>query len=173
MLDLADGQLRLGRLDSAAHYLDEAAPLQELRHANRWRHELRYRLLRARLAMAFGRAEEAYTSANRVSRDAREIGALRYADLAFLMELQAAAALGMAVDYEATEAILQRLLAHSGLEAWWLTAEVATTFNVDRFWTLAEAFADRSAERAGDYADTFRRHVATHLERVRSVGIRG
>jgi tetratricopeptide (TPR) repeat protein len=83
LLDLADGQLRLGHLESAARYLDDAAPLQTRQHANRWRHELRYRLLRSRLAMAQGRSEEACKVARELSGDAREMGDVRYADLAF------------------------------------------------------------------------------------------
>jgi hypothetical protein len=169
LLDLADSQLRLGHLESAARYLDDAAPLQSRQHANRWRHELRYRLLRSRLAMAQGRSEEAYNVARKLSGDARKIGALRYADLAFLHEVQAAAALGDPPDDATTEAILQRLAEHSGLEAWWLTAEVAAAFEVDIFFNLAEAYACRLAEHAGNHADTFRDYARAYLEKIRAV----
>jgi hypothetical protein len=171
MLDLADGQLRVGQLDSAARYLDEAAPLQEREHANRWRHELRYRLLRARLAMARGCPEEAQTSANRLSRDAQEIGVRRYADLAFLLEVQAAAALGMAIEHDAIEAVLERLPEHSGLEAWWLAAEVAAATATDRFFTLAETYADRLAAHAAEHAETFRRYAGARLDWMRTVRV--
>jgi hypothetical protein len=125
LVDLADGQLRVGQLDSAARYLDDAALLQEIPHANCWYHELRYRLLRARLALKGGCPEEAHASANCLRRHAQEIGVRRYADLAFLLEVQATAALGRPIEHDPVEAILQRLPEHSGLEAWWVAAEVA------------------------------------------------
>jgi hypothetical protein len=72
-----------------------------------------------------GCPEEAHTSANRLRRHAQEIGVRRYADLAFLLEMQAAAALGRPIEHDPVEAIFQRLPEHSGLEAWWVAAEVA------------------------------------------------
>ena len=90
-----------------------------------------------------------------------------------MQSAQAAAALGIVVEYETIEMVLQRLPEHSGLEAWWLTAEVAAVTNPDRFWTLAETYAERMAAHSGDYADTFRRYAGAQLERIRSVGVSG
>jgi hypothetical protein len=173
LLDLADGQLRAGDLNSAAHLLDDAAPLQQRQHANRWRHQLRYRLLRARLAIALGSVEEAHASANRLSRDAREMGVPRYADLAFVLEVLAATALGIPAEHELVEAVLQRLPEHSGLEAWWLTSTVAAATNTDRYWNLAEAYAARLVEHAGEHAETFRAYAVAQMERIKRVSVHG
>lgn len=67
------------------------------------------------------------------------------------------------------DAVLQRLAEHSGLEAWWLTAEVAAAFEDDIFFNLAEAYAGRLSEHAGNNADTFRQYARAHLKRIRAV----
>jgi AAA ATPase domain/Bacterial transcriptional activator domain len=169
LVDLAEGQLQVGQLDSAARYLDGAARLQEIPHANRWRHELRHRFLRARLALARGCPEEAHSAASDLRRDAQEMRVRRYADLAFLLEVQAAAALDMPIERDAVEAILQRLPEHSGLEAWRFVAEVAAPTATDRFFTLAETYAERLADHAAEHVETFRRHARADLERLRTL----
>jgi tetratricopeptide (TPR) repeat protein len=173
LLDLADGHLRRGHVDLAARYLDDAAPLQQKRHANRWRHELRYRLLRGRLALQVGCPEDGLTLAHQLGRDASELGVPRYRDLALLLEVQSQVALGVPVDLESVATILTRLHEHSGLEAWWLAATVAAATKTDGFWTIAEARAARLAACAGDHAATFQRYAGKRLDRMRSVASQG
>jgi tetratricopeptide (TPR) repeat protein len=173
LLDLADGKLRTDQWDAAASHLDAAAPLQELRHANRWRHWLRYRLLRGRLALAKESLEEAHTIASQLRHEAEHIGVIRYADLAFLLEVRAAAALGEPVEHEALATVLGRLPAHAGLESWWLAAEMAAATRTDQFWALAETYAGRLAAGAGEHAETFRSYAGARLESMRTVGRQG
>jgi hypothetical protein len=54
LLDLASGRLLTDDLDAAGQLLDEATALAEIEHAFRWRHQLRSRLVRARLDLALG-----------------------------------------------------------------------------------------------------------------------
>ena len=49
LLDLASGRLLAGDVDGADGFLSEAMPFTEIEHAFRWRHQLRGRLIRARL----------------------------------------------------------------------------------------------------------------------------
>ena len=173
MLDLADGELRVGNVDAARTRLASAAVLQEQRHANRWRHGLRYQLLRGRLALARGDAEEARAIAAKLRIDSEQIGVARYADLAFLLEVEAAAALGEPFAAAATETVLERLPRHAGLEAWWLAAEAAAATHSDRFQVLAEDYAARLAAHAGQYAERFSSYAGARLERIRTVGLHG
>jgi hypothetical protein len=173
LLDLADGKLRVGELDAATSLLDAAAPLQELHHANRWRHWLRYRLLRGRLALAKESLEEAQLIACQLRGEADQMGVLRYADLGFLLEVRAAVALGEPVEHAALATVLGRLPAHAGLEGWWLVAEMAAATRTDQFWALAETYADRLAAAAGEHAETFRAYAGARLESMRTVGRQG
>jgi DNA-binding SARP family transcriptional activator len=173
LLDLADSHLRLGRLEGASTQLDAVAPLQEHPHANRWRHWLRYRLLRGRLALARGDPERARLIAGPLCREAQDVGVPRYAELAFLLDVSAAAALGEPVEHTSIEAVLRQLPVHAGLEAWWLAADVAAATHTDAFWALAEAYVARLAVHAGEYAETFTRYAGARLERTRTVGFQG
>jgi DNA-binding SARP family transcriptional activator len=172
LLDLADGQLQRDQLDAAEKYLDEAGPLQELDHANRWRHELRYWLLRGRLAHARNRAEEAIALARRVHGAAAEMGAARYADLAKVLEIMSAAELGERSE-PVVGVVLKRLPGHSGLEAWWLTAAVAAARTDPAIHELAEASAARLATHAGAYAANFWQYADARLQRMRPATLRG
>jgi DNA-binding SARP family transcriptional activator len=172
LLDLADGQLQRDQPDAAEKYLDEAAPLQQLDHANRWRHELRYWLLRGRIAHARNRTEEAIALARRVHGAADNMGAARYADLAKLLEISAAATLGERNDPRLA-VVLKRLPEHSGLEAWWLTAAVAAASNDPAVHVLAEVIAARLATHAGPYAANFRQYADARLQRMRAAAPRG
>jgi tetratricopeptide (TPR) repeat protein len=49
LLDLASGRLLVGNVEQVGPLLDQAGRLGDLEHAFRWRHQLRGRLLRARL----------------------------------------------------------------------------------------------------------------------------
>jgi DNA-binding SARP family transcriptional activator/tetratricopeptide (TPR) repeat protein len=173
LLDLADGKLRIGQLDSATAHLADAAPLQEQSHANRWRHWLRYRLLNGRLALARGSADEAQTIARQVMVDAERMGVVRYVDLAFLLEAEAALVLGQPLEHDAVSSVLERLPEHSGLEAWWLAAGIGDAASDNHFRDLADIYAERLATQAGDYEETFRHYAGARLERISTIGRHG
>jgi hypothetical protein len=172
LLDLADGRLRAGDLEAAESSLDAARPVQERPHAHRWRHVLRTRLLRARLALARGEAASAQGASRELEHDAAAIGVQRYVDLAFLLGVRAAALLGEPVDLAAAARVVEALHEHAGLEAWWIAGEVAAATGEESLWKLAEAHAARLAAEAGPYAEGFRRYAGAQLERVRMAGRR-
>lgn len=172
LLDLASGRLQAGDLDAARSYLAQVEPLQRVEHALRWRHELRARLLSGRLALAEGAFEDAQASAAHLAEEAGRLGVARYLAVARLLEALALAAAGEAVDRDELSRLLEALPQLAGLEAWWLTAEVAAVTGVDAWWVLAERRVARLAEGAGDHAETLRRYAATRLERMRTSGLK-
>jgi hypothetical protein len=172
LLDLAEGRLRAGDLDGVRLYLTRVEPLQQIEHSLRWRHQLRSRLLEGRLALATGGPEAAEAAAVAVAEDAGRIGVARYVAAARLLEARARAAAGDALDLVAVGAVLEALPRLAGLEAWWLTAEMAAAAGVDAWWALAEERAADLAKEAGPHAEALRRYAAAKLERMRTRGLR-
>jgi DNA-binding SARP family transcriptional activator len=172
LLDLATARLDGGDLDGAAGLLERAGCGGEP-FVNRWRSDLRARLLGARLALATGAAEEAWAAAEGLRDDARAQGAGRYVALARLLEARSRAAAGERVDVDAVGDVLRRLDRLAGMEAWWLTAEAAAALGVDPWWAAADRRLAALAAAAGPYAGTLTRWAGTRLESIRTVGRRG
>ena len=142
--------------------------MSERPHAFGWRHQLRARLLRARLALAAGQPETAEEIASSLVADTATLGTVRYEIQARLLAAQAVAAqvAGRArslCDLDELAALLDRLPQVAGLEAWWLTAEVADAFDVDQWRALARRRVAELAARAGDRAETLSRAAARRL----------
>jgi tetratricopeptide (TPR) repeat protein len=157
LLDLASGRLVVGDLDGAARLLDEAAVLAEVEHAFRWRHQLRGRLVRARLDLALSELGPALEGAGSLALEAERLGAPRYAVQARLVAAMAARRAGERADLDAVDVLLRRLGDVAGLEAWWVTAEVARVFGVPKWESLARARVGALRLRAGDYAQALER----------------
>ena len=167
-LDLATGRLLAGDLDAAAAHLDRADRMSERPHAFGWRHQLRARLLRARLALAAGDPDAAAEIASALVADTVPLGTVRYETQARLVAAQAVAARAGdrardVCDLDALAGQLNRLPQVAGLEAWWLTAEVAAAFGVDRWRALAGRRVAELAARAGGRAETLRRAATRRL----------
>jgi hypothetical protein len=173
LLDLAEGRLQAGELDAALALLARVEPLQQVEHSLRWRHELRARLLQGRLALEGGAPEGAEEAAAAVAEDASRLGVERYVATARLLEARARAAAGEDLDLEAVGRVVDALPPLAGLEAWWLTAELAAAAGVDAWWALAEQRAADLAKEAGPHAETLRRYAAARLERMRTGGRKG
>lgn len=163
LLDLAAGRLTAGDLDGAERLLDEASPLGEVDHAYRWRHQLRARVMRARLDLARGDNESARLGAAAVAADAEAAGTPRSSVQARLVEATAARRMGDAVEVGAVGELLARLDGLAGLEAWWITAETADEFAVDAWRRLAESRVAALAGRSGGHRDVLERSAAKLL----------
>lgn len=164
LLDLADGSLRDGDLTTCARWLGEAAPLDHGTHAFRWRHQRRGQLLRARLALAAGEFARAQEVALGVAELAESDGVPRYLHPARILLAISRARLGEAPTPEAVYPDVEAIGRVASLEAWWLTAEVATALAVDAWRALAATRLAELAAAAGDYAHGLRRWGATVLE---------
>jgi DNA-binding SARP family transcriptional activator len=164
LLDLVSGRLLAGDLGAAEDLLAEADPLSDVEHAFRWRHQLRGRLLRARLDLATGQCDSANAGAAALADEAATLGAPRYEVQAKLVELMAQHRQGVDTDLEAVEHLVHLLDKVAGLESWWITAELANEFGVNAWRDLARARASALATRSGHYRPAFERAVARRLD---------
>jgi tetratricopeptide (TPR) repeat protein len=162
MLDLASGSLMHHDLDRATTYVQQAEELAGTEHAFRWRQQFRSRLLRARCDLAAGNYAGASEQASTLAQAVGEIGVPRYEVQASLVEAMAEQRAGGAVDRGPVDRLLHRLKDLAGLEAWWITAEVATVFAEPRWDTLAHARVAELVKRAGPYASSLER-AARHI----------
>ncbi|MCA1844508.1 MAG: AAA family ATPase [Actinobacteria bacterium] len=167
LLDLADAHLLRGDLDGAAALLDRARS-QPPGFVNQWRSDLRARLLGARLALALGAAEDAWAGAEGVRNDARALEAPRYVALARLLQARSRPPAGEPDDLEEVDRVLGEIGALAGLEAWWLTAELAADLGVDQWSATADRRLGALVARAGDHAGTLRRWAGDRLESMRT-----
>ena len=157
LLDLAAGRLLVDDLDGAGALLDEADQVGAVQHAFRWRHQLRSRLLRARLDLARRATEQALRAAERLATDAAALGIPRYEVQARLVAAVARhEALGDA-DLDQVGVLLSRLGQVAGLEGWWITAGVARAFGVEAWEDLAQRRVGALCKVAGAYAPALER----------------
>jgi DNA-binding SARP family transcriptional activator len=155
-LDLAAGALLRGDPATAAEHLARTAPFVDVEHSMRWRHVLRRRLLLGRVALADGRPEDARAEAAAVLADATARGVRRYEVLARLLAAQAGE--------PAREDDVAALDEVAGLEAWWLTADLATATGNDAWRALAERRLAALVAQAGPYADALRTFGASRVD---------
>ena len=163
LLDLAAGRLMADDVGAAARLLDEARLLEDQEHAFRWRHRLRRRLLQARLDLLSGDLDAAVGGTGALADDAATLGAPRHEVQARLLGAMARHRAGLANDPEEVDALLVRLGGVAGLEAWWLTAEVAACFAVPRWSDLAARRARELVAVAGPFAESLRRAAELRL----------
>ncbi len=163
LLDLASGRLLTEDFDGANTLLGEAAPLTGVEHAFRWRHEIRGRLIRARLDRATGDFHGALAGAESVAVDAALLGTPRYEVQARLVAAMSAHHVGVAQDLETVAGLLIRLDEVAGLEGWWITAEVARVFEVHEWEVLAGRRVRSLRRQAGDHAGSLDRAASRYL----------
>ena len=149
LLDLASGRLLAGDFDGADALLREAMPLTEVEHAFRWRHQLRGRLIRARLNQATGDFDGALAGAESLATDAALLGTPRYEIQARLVAAMSSHQVGATPDLETVAELLAHLDEVAGLEGWWITAEVARVFGVQEWEELAGRRVVSLRRRAG------------------------
>lgn len=159
MLDLVEGRLLAGDLDGAAEAIDQATPVESMRGTMAWHHRQRYWVQQARLALATGDLAAAREKANQGMADATRRGALRYALFAQIVAARAAAAAGESFDHDAIDDALVTLESCGGLEVWLVTAELAASTGVDRWWRDADRRAGALVSVAGDHAEPLRRWI--------------
>jgi hypothetical protein len=81
-----------------------------------------------------------------------------------VLEARARAALRMPVDHDDLDGVLARLPEYAGLEAWWMTAEVARELGVDRWRSRAEDGLAALAKRSGEHRESLLRSARSRLE---------
>jgi DNA-binding SARP family transcriptional activator len=164
LLDLAAGRLLEGDLGATEGFLDQATELLAVDHAFRWRHELRGRLLRARLDLGRDEPEAARVLADGLVHDASRLGIPRYVVQAKLVAATAAHRAGHAIDRAEVDRLLAELPGVAGLEAWWITADIARAFSDHRWEGLAHERVAHLHVQAGAYAPALARAAGRRLE---------
>jgi tetratricopeptide (TPR) repeat protein len=162
-LDLASGALFAREPDRAARHLDAAAAIDREIHAMQWRHRLRRRLLRGRIALLADDATTALELGTGILAEADDRGMERYQVLGGILVAQARIVAGDRLDEAEIGDLLVRLPDVAGLEAWWITADLATATANDRFRALAETRVADLAARAGAYAADLTRAASSYL----------
>lgn len=148
-LDLLEGHLLRGDLEGAASAMERARVVETFLGTMAWHQRERFTVQQARLALAAGERERAVELAAAARADAAERGAGRYEVLAGVLtgDLQAVAALDRV----------------AGIEAWWLTAELAARTGDDRLWREAERRAGALVTSSGAHADALRAWVTARF----------
>jgi tetratricopeptide (TPR) repeat protein len=159
MLDLLDGRLLARDLDGAAEAIERAAPVETLHGTMAWHHRQRYWVQHARFALATGDLPTAAEKARQAIVDAEQRGSDRYGLFGRVVAARVAAASGETVDHDALDAALLALESCGGLEAWWMTAELAAATGVDRWWRDADRRAGALVSVSGDHAERLRRWI--------------
>lgn len=163
LLDLASGRLLAEDLDGAGRLLEESTPVGAIEHAFRWRTDLRRRLLSARLALDVDAPKAAEEAAADVIEQARLIGAARYEVQAELVLAVARHRQGAPTDAALVERRLHQLTALAGIEAWWITADVARAFDSPHLTRLAQQRAAALIGRAGEHGASLEAAAARHI----------
>ncbi|MGQ0618016.1 MAG: ATP-binding protein [Acidimicrobiia bacterium] len=138
LLDRVEVRLQLGDLDGAAEAIEAAAGVEAWAGTMAWHQRFRYRLLRARHGLLAGEAEAAAEAAHAVVAGNAALGTRRYELLGRAVAARADAALGHPIDHAGLDGVLAELERTAALEAWMVTAEVAATTGVQRWWRDAE-----------------------------------
>jgi DNA-binding SARP family transcriptional activator len=153
-LDVVEGHLARDDLDAAGAAIEALADLDTWNGTMAWHQRHRLGVQRARLALRTGDASGAADLAEAVVTDAAARGAARYETLASLVRARARAASGATVDVAELERTVDALPNVAGMEAWWLTAEVAAELGSDRWRVASERLVDDLVARAGPAGTT-------------------
>lgn len=166
-LDLAATSYHRGEFDHATARVAAATDQAGLvAFTNRWRCDQRAQWLLALLAQADDRSDDALAHGQRLALDAEARGDAGYRALAQLAQVRARHSLGEPVDLDQVAVSLAALPRVTGLEAWWLTAETAATFGVDRWWDLADQRVVELAAHAGGRRDQFVAYAQQRFARL-------
>ena len=138
--------------------------MEDEEHAFRWRHQLRRRLLQSRLDLVTSDFEAAASGADLLADDAAALGVPRHEVQARLLGAMARHRSGLRCDLDDVDHLLGGLDRVAGVEAWWLTAEVAACFGEARWRKLATQRASDLASVAGPFASSLRSAAAERLD---------
>jgi hypothetical protein len=165
--DLAEERLVAQDLEATATLLEQAEVALVGPLVFGWRLEMKLAMLRARLALAQERAEDALVLARDLRTSAQRVGVPRYASVAGLLVHQARAALGEAVDLDDAWSELGAVERSVAVEAWWWAGDTGAALREDAWLNRAEALADELARASGPHAESLWAEADRRLARWR------
>jgi len=136
----------------------------------RWQQRGRTRLLNARLELAAGRHDRALMAARELLEDSTKSGDAVRAVAAKLLEAEAVAASGEAVDVKAVGDILKRAADVLGGESWRLTARLAHLTSNTSWALLAERQLEHLVQSSAERGARVRAFAEAYRERLPSIG---
>lgn len=161
--DLAEERLDALDLDRAARFLDQAEEALVGDLVFGWRLAMRLALLRTRLALLAGRAEDALGVAGSLDEWATRVEVPRYAATARLLRHRAAHELGEPVDGDQVRKDVAAVESAMALEAWWWAGDTGSALGLPDLVARAEALAAALAEAADEDGDGVRAAAARRL----------
>jgi tetratricopeptide (TPR) repeat protein len=169
LIGLGESRFVAGTRRSAMRYLGDAVRARVGPYPFRWQQRGRTRLLNARLELAAGRHDRALTAARELLEESTKSGDAVRAVAARLLEAEALAASGEAVDAKGVGDVLKRAADLLGGESWRLTARLAHLTNNTSWALLAERQLEHLVQSSGERAAGVRGFAEAYRERLPSV----
>jgi hypothetical protein len=166
LIGLGESRLAAGARRSSMRYLADATHARVGPYPFRWQQRGRTRLLQARLELAVGKFERALAAARELRVESSRSGDAVRECAASLLEAEAQAASGAAVDLEAVGDALKRSAEVLGGESWRLTARLAQLTGNAVWAALAERQLEQLIGASGLHGDGVRRSAKAYQERL-------
>jgi hypothetical protein len=166
LIGLAESRLVGGARRSSSRFLGEAVRARVDPYPFRWLHRGRTRLLHGRLELAAGKYGRALLAARELLADATRSGDVVHAVAARLLEAEALAASGAAIDTKAVSAMLKSSTEVLGAETWRLTARFAQLTGNPEWRALAKRQLGQLLQASGARANGVRKFADSFQERL-------
>ena len=166
LIGLGESRLVGGARRSSSRYLGEAVRARVGPYPFRWLHRGRSRLLRGRLELAAGKFGRALLAARELLADTTRSGDVVHALAARLLEAEALAASGAAIDTNAVDAMLTSSTEVLGADTWRLTARLAQLTGNAGWAVLAERQLEQLLQASGTRAAAVRKFAEAFQERL-------
>jgi DNA-binding SARP family transcriptional activator len=165
-IGLSESRLVAGARRSSMRYLADAARARGGPYPFRWQQRGRTRLLQARQELAAGKVERALSAARELLAESNKSGDAVRGISAVLLEAEALATSGAAVDTKAVGDALKRSAEVLGGESWRLTARLARLTQNTAWTELAERQLTHLIEASGSHASKVRTFAEQYQERL-------
>jgi DNA-binding SARP family transcriptional activator/tetratricopeptide (TPR) repeat protein len=166
LIGLAESRLVGGARRSSSRFLGEAVRARVGPYPFRWLHRGRTRLLHGRLELAAGKYGRALLAARELLADATRSGDVVHSVAARLLEAEALAASGAAIDTKAVGAMLKSSTEVLGADTWRLTARFAQLTGNPEWRALAKRQLGQLLQASGARANGVRKFADSFQERL-------
>jgi DNA-binding SARP family transcriptional activator len=170
LIGLGESRLVAGARRSSMRYIADAAHARAGPYPFRWQQRGRTRLLQARLELAAGKTERALRAARELLAESTRSGDAVRAAAATLLEAEALAASGSALDTKVVGDALKRAGDLLGGESWRVTAKLANLTQNVAWAALAERQLEHLIEASASRADQVRSFADAYRDRLSHPG---